>query len=150
MVCLLDIDVQGVKSIMEVFGSSKDWSVTGLGERAGVAPAASIGTASDTPAKVSTLRTATPRIKTLSDNIGSGDRPVYVFVRAPSLEIMEQRLRNRGTETEEKIRLRVRNAGWEQEQVSSSSLFPERDNVHFETIHVRLPWRAHHRGGEAK
>jgi guanylate kinase len=35
---------------------------------------------------------------------------VYVFLKPPSLEILEKRLRGRGTETEEKIKLRINNA----------------------------------------
>lgn len=34
----------------------------------------------------------------------------YVFIAPPSIEILEQRLRGRGTETEEKIKLRLENA----------------------------------------
>jgi guanylate kinase len=35
---------------------------------------------------------------------------MYVFVKPPSVEVLEQRLRGRGTETEEKIQLRLANA----------------------------------------
>lgn len=34
----------------------------------------------------------------------------YVFIAPPSMEILEQRLRGRGTETEEKVRVRLENA----------------------------------------
>ena len=34
----------------------------------------------------------------------------YVFLAPPSIEILEKRLRNRGTENEEKIQLRLKNA----------------------------------------
>ena len=34
----------------------------------------------------------------------------YIFIAPPSIEILEQRLRGRGTETEEKIKLRLENA----------------------------------------
>jgi guanylate kinase len=37
-------------------------------------------------------------------------------VDAPSLEELERRLRGRGTETEEAIRLRLQTAAWELEQ----------------------------------
>jgi guanylate kinase len=41
---------------------------------------------------------------------------VLVFVDTPSLEELERRLRGRGTETEEAIRLRLETAAWELEQ----------------------------------
>ena len=41
---------------------------------------------------------------------------VLVFVDAPSLDELERRLRGRGTETEEAIRLRMETAAWELEQ----------------------------------
>lgn len=34
----------------------------------------------------------------------------YIFIRPPSIQVLEQRLRGRGTETEEKIKLRLENA----------------------------------------
>lgn len=37
-------------------------------------------------------------------------QPKYLWVEAPNLEILEQRLRSRGTETEEKILKRLTNA----------------------------------------
>jgi guanylate kinase len=43
----------------------------------------------------------------------------YIFISAPSLEEMERRLRGRGTETEEKIMLRVKNASTELEAAKS-------------------------------
>jgi len=39
-----------------------------------------------------------------------GDRVVSIFIVAPSLEELENRLRNRGTETEEEIRTRLKTA----------------------------------------
>lgn len=41
---------------------------------------------------------------------------VLVFIDPPSLHELERRLRGRGTETEEAIRLRMRTAAWELEQ----------------------------------
>jgi len=37
-------------------------------------------------------------------------KPYYLWVEAPTLDILEQRLRGRGTETEDKIQKRLRNA----------------------------------------
>ena len=36
--------------------------------------------------------------------------PIYCFVKAPSLEILEKRLRERGTETEESLKKRLERA----------------------------------------
>jgi guanylate kinase len=41
---------------------------------------------------------------------------VLVFIEPPSMEELERRLRGRGTETEERIRLRLETAAWEIEQ----------------------------------
>jgi guanylate kinase len=41
---------------------------------------------------------------------------VLIFVDPPSMEELERRLRERGTETEERIRLRLETAEWELEQ----------------------------------
>ena len=38
---------------------------------------------------------------------------VLIFVEPPSMEELERRLRGRGTETEDRIRLRLETAGWE-------------------------------------
>ena len=40
---------------------------------------------------------------------------LYVFVSPPSLEVLEERLRSRGTETEDKIQTRLGNASKEME-----------------------------------
>jgi guanylate kinase len=41
---------------------------------------------------------------------------VLVFIAPPSMEELERRLRGRGTETEERIRVRMEKAAWEMEQ----------------------------------
>ncbi len=41
---------------------------------------------------------------------------VLIFIDPPSMEELERRLRGRGTETEERIRLRMDKAAWETEQ----------------------------------
>jgi guanylate kinase len=41
---------------------------------------------------------------------------ILVFIDPPSMEELERRLRGRGTETEDRIRLRLENAAWEREQ----------------------------------
>jgi guanylate kinase len=45
-------------------------------------------------------------------------RSVLIFLDPPSLEELERRLRGRGTETDEAIRLRLQTAAWELEQRS--------------------------------
>jgi guanylate kinase len=40
----------------------------------------------------------------------NGLNPIYVFVMPPSLKSLEDRLRSRGTETEESLAIRLRNA----------------------------------------
>lgn len=42
-----------------------------------------------------------------------GDRALSVFVEPPSMEVLEQRLRHRATEPEEKIKMRIAKAGSE-------------------------------------
>lgn len=39
--------------------------------------------------------------------------PLYLFIAPPSMEILEKRLRGRGTETEEQLKTRLGNAGKE-------------------------------------
>jgi len=41
---------------------------------------------------------------------------VLIYIEPPSMEELERRLRGRGTETEERIRLRLETAAWELEQ----------------------------------
>jgi guanylate kinase len=41
---------------------------------------------------------------------------VLIFIAPPSMEELERRLRGRGTETEERIRVRLEKAAWEMEQ----------------------------------
>ena len=41
---------------------------------------------------------------------------VLIFIEPPSMEELERRLRGRGTETEERIRLRLETAAWEMQQ----------------------------------
>ncbi|XP_047941166.1 guanylate kinase 2-like [Salvia hispanica] len=48
---------------------------------------------------------------------------IFVFIRPPSFEQLEKRLRARGTETEEQIQKRLRNAKMEIDQGTSSELF---------------------------
>ncbi len=42
-----------------------------------------------------------------------GDEAVSFFIKPPSLQVLEERLRNRKTETEEQIRKRLSKASWE-------------------------------------
>ncbi|KAK4272538.1 hypothetical protein QN277_021079 [Acacia crassicarpa] len=48
---------------------------------------------------------------------------IFIFVRPPSMKELEKRLRDRGTETEEQILKRLRNAKAEIEQGTSSGIF---------------------------
>ena len=41
---------------------------------------------------------------------------ILLFVAPPSFEELEQRLRDRGTESEERLQIRLRNARWEMEK----------------------------------
>lgn len=50
-------------------------------------------------------------------------RPFFVFLSPPSLECLEQRLRKRGTETEERIKGRLRNAIAEMKASEEVALF---------------------------
>ncbi|CAI9259568.1 unnamed protein product [Lactuca saligna] len=54
---------------------------------------------------------------------GSSLEAIFVFICPPSFEELEKRLRARGTETEEQIQKRLRNAKSELEQGKSSGLF---------------------------
>lgn len=45
----------------------------------------------------------------------SGVRAKFLFIAPPSMDELEQRLRGRGTETEEKVQLRIKNAAGELE-----------------------------------
>lgn len=42
-----------------------------------------------------------------------GNRALALFIKAPSLDVMEQRLRNRATDTEQSISNRMEKAAWE-------------------------------------
>jgi len=49
-----------------------------------------------------------------------GPKAVSIFIAPPNLEVLEERLRKRGTEVEEKIRERLNRASWE---ISLASFF---------------------------
>jgi guanylate kinase len=42
-----------------------------------------------------------------------GDKALSIFIKVPSIELLEQRLRQRKTETEEKLKERIAKAKWE-------------------------------------
>ncbi|CAG9461794.1 unnamed protein product [Pedinophyceae sp. YPF-701] len=50
-------------------------------------------------------------------------RSMFVFVAPPSFEELEKRLRGRGTETEDKVQVRLRNAKTEMDAVDEPGLF---------------------------
>ncbi|CAD7973258.1 unnamed protein product [Amoebophrya sp. A120] len=54
-------------------------------------------------------------VDSLKQNTQINSRTCYIFVAPPDLEILEQRLRSRGTESEEKIQTRLGNAKTEME-----------------------------------
>lgn len=47
------------------------------------------------------------------------EKALSVFIEPPSLEVLEHRLRSRETETEDRIALRIKKAGWEIAQAKS-------------------------------
>ena len=49
--------------------------------------------------------------------------PIYVLVKPPSMEALEERLRGRGTETEESLKLRLETAKGELEYASTPGVF---------------------------
>ena len=51
--------------------------------------------------------------------------PHYIFIAPPSMQALEQRLRDRGTETEEAILRRIGNAGKEVEYGTAQGNFDE-------------------------
>lgn len=54
---------------------------------------------------------------------------LLIFVYPPSLEVLEQRLRHRGTDSEEEIRLRLKNARGEMEEAPHYDYLVENDEV---------------------
>ena len=52
-----------------------------------------------------------------------GMHPLYIFVRPPSLAVLEERLRGRGTETEDKVQRRMKNAVGEIAAADDPGLF---------------------------
>jgi len=80
-VCILDIDIQGVQQCIAVDRHAVDASLA-----------------------------ANEPIGSPLTKHGGVDAAAYIFVAPPSMSELEDRLRGRGTETEEKIQLRLRNA----------------------------------------
>eukprot|EP00298_Acanthocystis_sp_HF-20_P001927 c12414_g1_i1.p1 GENE.c12414_g1_i1~~c12414_g1_i1.p1 ORF type:complete len:232 (+),score=102.38 c12414_g1_i1:54-698(+) len=60
---------------------------------------------------------------------GFGLEPFYVFIRPPSLEILEERLRARKTETEESLAIRLKNAKNEMDKIHLFEHIIVNDNV---------------------
>lgn len=58
-----------------------------------------------------------------------GDKALAIFVQAPSMEILENRLRGRSTETEEKIQQRLAKAHSEMNFAPNFDLILENDNL---------------------
>ena len=47
-----------------------------------------------------------------------GPQALAMFVQAPSIQILEQRLRGRGTDSSNKIKQRIEKASWEMDQAA--------------------------------
>jgi guanylate kinase len=58
-----------------------------------------------------------------------GDQALSIFVKAPSVEVLEERLRLRKTETEEKIQLRIAKANKEMSSASEFDVIIVNDNL---------------------
>jgi guanylate kinase len=58
-----------------------------------------------------------------------GDQALAIFVEAPSIEALEERLRNRKTESEEKIQLRIAKAKKEMESAREFDVIIVNDNL---------------------
>lgn len=58
-----------------------------------------------------------------------GDRALAIFVNPPSLEVLEQRLRGRGTDSEEKLKERVEKAEKEMDYASQFDVILTNDNL---------------------
>jgi guanylate kinase len=54
---------------------------------------------------------------------------VSIFVTTPSRDILEERLRNRGTETEETLKVRLKNAVNEMKQLPNFDYFVVNDDL---------------------
>ena len=65
------------------------------------------------------------RVKEGGDGNSCSIQPYFIFISPPSLEILEARLRDRGTETEEAIRRRIGNAAKEIEYGTTNGNFDE-------------------------
>ncbi len=65
-----------------------------------------------------------------------GEEALTLFIKAPSLEILEQRLRNRGTESEEKIQMRLEKVKTELEMEDKFDIVLVNDRI--EQSQVRL------------
>ena len=73
-----------------------------------------------------------------------GDRANYVFIAPPSLETLRQRLEARGTETPEKIHLRVQNARTELQAATEFDFVVINDNLETAYDELRTIYRACH------
>ncbi|MCT4663721.1 MAG: guanylate kinase [Flavobacteriales bacterium] len=56
-----------------------------------------------------------------------GDQALSIFIKPPSIEVLEERLRSRGTETEEKIQMRIGKAAKELEYAKHFDCIVEND-----------------------
>ena len=56
-------------------------------------------------------------------------KPLSIFIQAPSLEILEKRLRARGTDSEEKIKIRIEKAAVEMHEAKHFDLTIVNDDL---------------------
>ena len=58
-----------------------------------------------------------------------GEKALSIFIQPPSIEVLEQRLRNRGTETEESLRKRIERAEMELQYSNQLDVVVVNDNL---------------------
>ena len=57
------------------------------------------------------------------------EHALAIFIKPPSIEELERRLRNRNTDSEEKIKMRVEKAAWEMERAAEFDIIIENNQL---------------------